>query len=216
MIILQQVAQQRQHDAADDEDDGAAKAGGNLREGHEFHAVGGRKHRHVAGAAHVGHAQARRDAALHRIESDHFSYQRRAQERADDGHQAQHKVGQGERVNDGVEVDKVSALQIKDLFRLIGLGRMAKEAASDVLVWLAENPDKQADEAVEALKLGMLSEDEVEALVDRLIRENQRFLNQRKENAFGLLMGLVMKQERGRVEADEVKKIVTKKLADLI
>ncbi|UCD96957.1 MAG: Glu-tRNA(Gln) amidotransferase subunit GatE, partial [Candidatus Bathyarchaeota archaeon] len=37
---------------------------------------------------------------------------------------------------DGVNVDTASPLQIKELFRLIGLGRMAKEAASDVLVWL--------------------------------------------------------------------------------
>ena len=116
---------------------------------------------------------------------------------------------------DGVDVDKVSPQQIIELFKLISAGRMAKEAASDVLVWLFEHPEGQAEEAVETLKLGMLPEREIEVLVDRLIGENRRFLNQRKENAFGLLMGLVMKQERGRVKADIVRKIVAKKIEQI-
>ncbi len=113
---------------------------------------------------------------------------------------------------DGVDVDGVSPQQIMELFKLISAGRMAKEAASDVLVWLTEHPEGQVEEAVETLKLGMLPEREIEVLVDRLIGENRRFLNQRKEDAFGRLMGLVMKQERGRVKADIVRKIVAKKM----
>ncbi|MGB9134889.1 MAG: Glu-tRNA(Gln) amidotransferase subunit GatE [Candidatus Bathyarchaeia archaeon] len=113
---------------------------------------------------------------------------------------------------DGVEVERVSDGQYLELFRLVGSGEVAKEAVPDVIAWLAKHEKARVSEAVEALGLGMLLQSELETIVDGLIEENRRLLEERGEKAFSVLMGLVMGKVRGRVKADSVAELVKHKL----
>jgi len=69
-------------------------------------------------------------------------------------------------------------------------------------------------EAVDALGLSILSQSELEKIIDSLIEENRGLLVERGVKAFGLLMGLVMKRVRGRVKGGLVSEIVKKRLKD--
>jgi len=115
---------------------------------------------------------------------------------------------------DGVEVENVSDEQFLQLFRLVGIGEIAKEAASDIIVWLSQHDEAKVVEAVDTLGLGMLSQNDLEKIVDKLIEENQSLLIERGNRAFDLLVGLVMKQVRGRVKVEFVREIVKRKLKD--
>ncbi|MCW3985251.1 MAG: Glu-tRNA(Gln) amidotransferase subunit GatE [Candidatus Bathyarchaeota archaeon] len=115
---------------------------------------------------------------------------------------------------DGVEVGNVSDEQLLELFYLMGLGEVAKEATSDIIVWLSKHEGAKVIEAVDVLGLDILSQIELERIVASLIEENRGLLVQRGEKAFGLLMGLVMKRVRGRVKAGLVSEIVKKRLKD--
>jgi glutamyl-tRNA(Gln) amidotransferase subunit E len=66
--------------------------------------------------------------------------------------------------------------------------------------------------ALESLSLGMLSEAELEKLIDELIRENKSLIEKSGEGAFGALMGLTMKKVRGRANAESVANVLKKKL----
>lgn len=113
---------------------------------------------------------------------------------------------------DGVEVEKVSDEQFKELFRLVGTGDVAKEAIPDILTWLSKHESAAVKEAVEDLGFAMISEEELEKIINDLLRENEQLVKEKGMNAFGALMGSAMKKVRGRVKAELVSKILKNKL----
>jgi len=115
---------------------------------------------------------------------------------------------------DGIEVEKVSDEQLRELFRLVDAGETAKEAIPDIITWLSKQEGATAREAVEGLGLGMISQEELEKMIEDLIRENRSLIEERKEGAFGPLMGMIMKITRGRVEAESVSEMLKRKLKE--
>jgi glutamyl-tRNA(Gln) amidotransferase subunit E len=113
---------------------------------------------------------------------------------------------------DGIEVEKVTDNQLIEIFRSIGLGEIAKEAASDVFIWLSNNENKALQDAVDALDLKMFSEAELAKLVDSVILENKSLVDKLGGKAFGMLMGIVMKEVRGKADPAIVSALLKKHL----
>jgi len=113
---------------------------------------------------------------------------------------------------DGVNVENVPDDQIKEMFRWIGSGKLAKEAVTDVFTWLSKNEDKSVQDAVAGLGLKMFSEAELAAIVDRVITANKQVADKLGKNAFGMLMGVVMKEVRGKAEPELVSKLLKERL----
>jgi len=113
---------------------------------------------------------------------------------------------------EGIEIEKVSDEQIQELFRLIDAGKAAKEAIPDVVSWLAKHEDTSVEDALENLGLGMLSEDELKSIIDDLLRENKSLVEKKGKEAFGVLMGMIMKKVRGRADAELVARVLKRKL----
>jgi glutamyl-tRNA(Gln) amidotransferase subunit E len=113
---------------------------------------------------------------------------------------------------DGVQVEKVTENQIMAIFRGVGSGEIAKEAVADVFVWLSENEGKNLQDAVDALGLKMFSKAELAKLVDRVIAANSQSVDKLGKNAFGMLMGIVMKEVRGKADSELVSKLLKERL----
>jgi glutamyl-tRNA(Gln) amidotransferase subunit E len=113
---------------------------------------------------------------------------------------------------DGVQLENVADQQIRDIFKRVGEGELAKEAVADVFTWLSKNEGKTAGDAMESLHLKMLSQAELEDLVERVISENAGAVGKPGNNSFGLVMGLVMKEARGRANPEVASAIIKKKL----
>jgi glutamyl-tRNA(Gln) amidotransferase subunit E len=113
-----------------------------------------------------------------------------------------------------IEVERVNHRQLRELFHLIDVGETTKEAIPDIITWLSKHEDATVKDAVNSLGLAMISQEELEKLVDDLIRENRGLIEERKAKAFGYLMGIVMKRTRGRVKAESVSKMLKRKLKD--
>ncbi len=113
---------------------------------------------------------------------------------------------------DGVAVEKVTDDQIMGIFRGVGSGELVKEAVADVFVWFSENEGKSLQDAVGALGLKMFSEAELEKLVDRVVAENRQSVDRLGEKAFGMLMGIVMKEVRGKADPGLVGKLLRERL----
>jgi glutamyl-tRNA(Gln) amidotransferase subunit E len=114
---------------------------------------------------------------------------------------------------EGVAVEKVTDDQIMEIFRGVGSGDLAKEAAADVFVWLSENEGKNLQDAVDALGLKMLSKAELAKLVDRVVAENRQSVDQLGKKAFGTLMGAVMKEVRGKADPALVSALLKERLS---
>jgi glutamyl-tRNA(Gln) amidotransferase subunit E len=117
---------------------------------------------------------------------------------------------------DGVEVDKVSENQIREIFKNISVGKLTKEALSDVVVWLSQHEGKSVEEAISNLGLTMVSESELKTFIEKVISDNEKLIKERGENSFGILMGIVMKNMRGKIDAALVSKALKEKLGEFL
>jgi len=113
---------------------------------------------------------------------------------------------------EGIPTENISDQQLRELFHLIGIGKTVKEAVSDIITWFARHESATANQAVESLGLGLLSIQELEKLIDQVIKENKALVEKSGEAAFGALMGQVMRKVRGKVDAETVVNTLRKKL----
>jgi len=117
---------------------------------------------------------------------------------------------------DGVDIDRVSNEQILGVFKLIDSGKTTKEAWPEIFAWLAEHEEAKTIEALEQIGLTMIPQEELEAMIDRMIDQNVALIRERKDKAFGILMGMVMKEVRGRGKPETISKILKDKLAEIL
>ena len=113
---------------------------------------------------------------------------------------------------EGVNVGAITEEHFREMFSLIGTGRTVKESVPEILIWLADNAAATVDDALDSLGLSMFSRKEVERLVDDVVAKNSKFIEQRGKGAFGPVMGIIMKQVRGRVKPHLVKEILKSRL----
>ena len=102
--------------------------------------------------------------------------------------------------------------QLREIFRGIGSGLLAKEAVPDVFTWLSTHENGTLKDALESLGLKMLSNLEIERLIERVIAENAKSVEKLGGSSFGLLMGLVMKEARGKADPATVSKLLRERL----
>ncbi len=113
---------------------------------------------------------------------------------------------------EGVQVENVGNEQIRSIFSAIGSGDLAKEAISEVFSWLSKNEDKTVQDAVAALGLKMFTETELTPIVDRIVASNKQSIDKLGKNAYGMLMGAVMKEVRGKANPELVAKLLKERL----
>jgi glutamyl-tRNA(Gln) amidotransferase subunit E len=116
---------------------------------------------------------------------------------------------------EGIEVYKVSEDRISEIFMSVHAGELAKEAISDVFIWLSRHENKGLHEAIKNLGLKMISETELKKFIEKVIANNRRVIQERGENSFGVLMGTVMKNLRGSVDAQLVSRLLKERLMEI-
>jgi glutamyl-tRNA(Gln) amidotransferase subunit E len=114
---------------------------------------------------------------------------------------------------DGIPVEKVSEAKIMEVFKALGAGEITKEALPDIVAWLSKNEDKTVKEAVESLGLKTLTKEELGEIIDGIIAKNKDLIEKSGAKAFGTVMGLVMKEVRGRANAETVSELIKQRLA---
>jgi glutamyl-tRNA(Gln) amidotransferase subunit E len=115
---------------------------------------------------------------------------------------------------DGLKVEAVSEAQVREIFKRVGSGGMMKEAVPEVFAWLSRNEGKDVQEAIESLGFKAVSEDELDALVEKTMADNAKLIQERGEGSFGVLMGIVMRSLRGKIDAAQVSKVLKEKMKE--
>jgi glutamyl-tRNA(Gln) amidotransferase subunit E len=116
---------------------------------------------------------------------------------------------------DGVKTDEVNDEQLIEVFRSVGSGQLAKEALPDVVAWLSRNRGKGVKDAIGELRLKTVSGDELRVLVDKLVQENMALVKEKREASAGALMGILMKELRGRVDAAQANRVLKERLREI-
>nr|MDO8089295.1 GatB/YqeY domain-containing protein [Candidatus Sigynarchaeota archaeon] len=113
---------------------------------------------------------------------------------------------------EGIQTENISQEKIKDIFRLLSEGKIAKEAVEEILRVLGESPSATVEEVLKELKLETITPEELEALIDKILDESIDFIKKSGERAFSPMMGKVMKQVRGKIDGKVVAEVLRKKL----
>ncbi len=115
----------------------------------------------------------------------------------------------------GIDVSLLQESLIEDTFTLADRGTAAKEAIPEILTWIVEHIDAKLEDAVKALGQGTISEEELARILNKAIKENELLIQERKDNALGPLMGVVMKELRGKIDAKKISQLIKKRIEDM-
>jgi len=111
---------------------------------------------------------------------------------------------------EGVAVENIQEGALCELFDLIAKGELAKEAIPDVLRQVVKGASVQA--AVDQLGLRRVTEAELLGVISRIVRENQKLVEERGADAIQPLMGIVMQEVRGRADGKLVHQLLEREL----
>lgn len=111
-----------------------------------------------------------------------------------------------------VQIEKVSENRLREMFNAVALGELTKEALPEVFTWLAQHEDKSLQDAIQSLGLKLLSEKEIEEIVDKAIQANRENIEKREKEAFKLIVSLVMREVRGKANPEKAIEIIKRKL----
>jgi len=113
---------------------------------------------------------------------------------------------------DRVPIENVKDSHLKEVFDLVAEGKTAKESVLEILKWLSSNPDASAEDALRALKLGMLTSEELGGIISKALESNRSLLNENGTKALGKMMNLVMGEVRGRADPKLVTELLRTRL----
>jgi len=114
---------------------------------------------------------------------------------------------------EGIHVHTVPDAKIEAMFQLVDKGAFAKEALPDLLKWQVSNPSADPSEGIQHLGLRMLSQTELEQVVDRHIEKNKKLVETKGQGAFPSIMGSIMSEVRGRTDPKLVTETLKKRLS---
>jgi len=109
---------------------------------------------------------------------------------------------------DGLDVGRVTPEVLMEVFSRLDKGEFAKEGVEEILRAVASG--KSPEEAISALRGG--GEEELRDFIRRALEERRDFVVERGERAFSAIMGVVMKEFRGRVDGKVISEMVRDEL----
>ncbi len=110
---------------------------------------------------------------------------------------------------EGHDVERIREEDLLEFFRHVARGELAKEAAPEIMKWLAENPEKNLKDAINALGLKAVSLEEVKARIAELIKTNRDLVKSNPGKAISVIMGELMKTYRGRFDGGKLYQLVS-------
>ncbi|MGC8850298.1 MAG: Glu-tRNA(Gln) amidotransferase subunit GatE, partial [Candidatus Bathyarchaeia archaeon] len=110
----------------------------------------------------------------------------------------------------GIPVENLDDDRLKELFKLVDEGITAKESLEPILEALAKDPELKPMEAIEKLGLKMISDEELIHKLRALVEGNLELIEKSGDKAVGKIMGLAMREFRGRVDPGKAMNLVRK------
>jgi glutamyl-tRNA(Gln) amidotransferase subunit E len=121
-----------------------------------------------------------------------------------------------ELAREGVPVTNLTEQHYRDCLAMVCQGRVAKEGLSDLLAALAANPQMAASDAAASAGLAGVDEAEVTKAVHAIVASKVDLVKSKGERAVAPLMGLVMKQLRGKADGSIVSAILKKEIQNIL
>jgi Glu-tRNA(Gln) amidotransferase subunit E-like FAD-binding protein len=117
---------------------------------------------------------------------------------------------------EGIDIEAINQEMLGEVFSALSKGKYSKEAIPDILKYLAENPEYSVEKAVDSCGLGITDLKKIEEIARRVVSEKIDFVKQRGLRALGPLMGVIMKELRGKADGKTINEILKKEIGKVI
>lgn len=115
---------------------------------------------------------------------------------------------------EGVDPGSLGDDMVKQAFAALSVGRFAKEALPSVLKEMAKGAD--ADQAISKLGLEAMDQGDAVQVIDALIAARADFVREKGEGAVGPLMGVAMKELRGKVDGKAASDLLRERIREFL
>jgi glutamyl-tRNA(Gln) amidotransferase subunit E len=116
----------------------------------------------------------------------------------------------------GHDTSRIDVECVKEMLLSVSKGVFAKEAIPELLSWMLKNDVWDVARASDSLGVESVEVDDVRAVCDRVVKEREAFIKQRGEGALGPLMGIVMKELRGKVDGKVISEVLNERIRQLL
>ena len=117
---------------------------------------------------------------------------------------------------ENVDVGGITEDILIEVFSALSEDRYAKEAVPNILKCLAQNSKMTLENAIKSCGLGSTDTKEMEEIIRKIVSERMEFVKQRGLESLGPLMGIVMKELRGKADGKTINEILKKEIEKVI
>jgi len=121
-----------------------------------------------------------------------------------------------ELAREGLPVSNLMERHYLDIFSLVSEEKVAKEGIPELLRAMAEKPEIRAEEAAEVAGLISVGQDQVRELICQLVAGKEEFIREQGERALGPLMGVAMKELRGKADGALISSVLKQEIKKLL
>ena len=102
--------------------------------------------------------------------------------------------------------------EIKNVFELLDSGKIAKESIEIIFENIMSGKSKTIQEAMKNAAIETVNESDLEEIIKKVVEKNQDMIKNQKERAIGPLMGIAMKELRGKASGETVNNLLLKNI----
>ncbi|TES83218.1 MAG: Glu-tRNA(Gln) amidotransferase subunit GatE [Hadesarchaea archaeon] len=113
---------------------------------------------------------------------------------------------------EGVPVENLNKKHLECTFKLLSLRKIMKESIPQILSALARKPREKVEKILDELGLKTMSIRELKDLVSGIVDNNIEMVREQGEKSHKKLMGVVMKEVKGRADGKKVSEILREKI----
>ena len=112
----------------------------------------------------------------------------------------------------GLDSNLLKNEYILKLFELLEKDQIAKESIEIIFENIMSKKSKNIEEAMKNASIESISEEDVDKIIKNIVDKNQEIIKNQKERAMGPLMGMVMKELRGKASGEIINKLLLKNI----
>ncbi|GBL41584.1 glutamyl-tRNA(Gln) amidotransferase subunit E [Nitrosarchaeum sp.] len=102
--------------------------------------------------------------------------------------------------------------EIAKTFEFLAKGKIAKESIEIIFENIMAGKSKTIEDAIENTSIEIVSKEEFEKVIENIIINNKEIIQNQKERSVSPLMGIAMKELRGKVSGEMVNSILLEKI----
>ena len=112
----------------------------------------------------------------------------------------------------GLNSNLLQNKEIVKSFELLEVGKIAKESIEIIFENIMAGKAKTTEEAMKNTAIEAVNESDLEKIIEEIVEKNQDIIKNQKERAVGPLMGIAMKELRGKASGEMINNLLLKNI----